>query len=101
MSRVLAACAALVLMAGSAGAARGVTAETVRWQTRARAVVILRDQWGIAHVYGRTDADAVFGAMYAQAEDDFQRIERNYLIALGRLAQAEGESGVIPVSRDF
>ncbi len=94
MSRALAACVALVLVAGSAGAARGVTAETVRWQTRARAVVILRDQWGIAHVYGRTDADAVFGAIYAQAEDDFQRIERNYLIALGRLAQAEGESGV-------
>ena len=52
----------------------------------------MRDAWGIAHVYGRSDADAVFGAIYAQAEDDFHRIEHNYLVALGRLAEAEGES---------
>ncbi len=52
----------------------------------------MRDEWGIAHVFGRSDADAVFGAMYAQAEDDFPRIERNYLVALGRLAEAEGDA---------
>ncbi len=51
-------------------------------------------QWGIAHIYGKSDGDAVFGAMYAQAEDDFGRIERNYLVALGRLAEAEGESAI-------
>ena len=45
----------------------------------------MRDQWGIAHIYGKSDADAIFGAVYAQAEDDFPRIERNYLTALGRL----------------
>ncbi|MFN9430037.1 MAG: penicillin acylase family protein [Acidobacteriota bacterium] len=55
---------------------------------------IVRDKWGIAHVYGKTDADAVFGAMYAQAEDDFPRIEQNYLTALGRLAEAEGEEAL-------
>ena len=55
-------------------------------------VTITRDDWGIAHVRGRTDADAVFGMMYAQAEDDFNRIETNYLVSLGRLAEAEGES---------
>ena len=49
---------------------------------------ITRDDWGIAHVHGRTDADAVFGMMYAQAEDDFNRIETNYLVSLGRLAEA-------------
>jgi acyl-homoserine-lactone acylase len=52
-------------------------------------VTIARDNWGIAHVSGRTDADAVFGMMYAQAEDDFNRIETNYLTSLGRLAEAE------------
>ena len=57
----------------------------------ARRVTITRDDWGVAHVHGRTDADAVFGMIYAQAEDDFPRIERNYLTALGRLAEAEGE----------
>lgn len=54
-------------------------------------VTITRDDWGIAHVHGRTDADAVFGMIYAQAEDDFPRIEANYLTALGRTAEAEGE----------
>lgn len=60
----------------------------------ARQVTISRDDWGIAHVKGATDADAVFGAMYAQAEDDFPRIEQNLLTALGRLAEAEGEDAV-------
>ena len=69
-------------------------AETARWQHEAANVTIVRDDWGIAHVYGHTDADAVFGMEYAQAEDDFNRIETNYLNAMGRLAEAEGESKV-------
>jgi len=60
----------------------------------AKNVEIIRDDWGIAHVYGKTDADAVFGMIYAQAEDDFNRIERNYLLSMGRLAEAEGESEI-------
>ena len=64
--------------------------ERSRWQAQAARVTITRDDWGIAHVHGRTDADAVFGAIYAQAEDDFPRIERNYLTALGRQAEADG-----------
>ncbi len=64
--------------------------EIARWQQRASRVEILRDRWGVAHVYGKTDADTVFGALYAQAEDDFNRIETNYLNAMGRLAEAEG-----------
>ena len=52
---------------------------------------IKRDSWGIAHVSGKTDADAVYGMIYAQAEDDFNRIELNYLTNLGRRAEAEGE----------
>ena len=64
------------------------------WKDRASRVEIVRDEWGIAHVYGKTDADTVFGALYAQAEDDFHRIEQNYLVGLGWLAQAEGEPAV-------
>jgi acyl-homoserine-lactone acylase len=78
--------------AGDGGEAHG--AERARWRGHSAAVEIIRDSWGIAHVYGTTDADAVFGAVYAQAEDDFARIERNYLAALGWLAQAEGESAL-------
>src|SRR3569833_3127957 len=60
--------------------------------TGAARVTITRDDWGIAHVRGHSDADAVFGMIYAQAEDDFNRVENNYLVSLGRLAEAEGES---------
>jgi acyl-homoserine lactone acylase PvdQ len=59
-----------------------------------RNVTIVRDDWGIAHIYGKTDADAVFGMEYAQAEDDFNRVETNYLNSLGRLAEAEGEGRI-------
>jgi acyl-homoserine lactone acylase PvdQ len=58
-------------------------------------VTIVRDDWGIAHVFGKSDADTVFGAIYAQAEDDFNRVETNYMTSLGRTAEAEGESKVI------
>jgi len=64
------------------------------WARQARDITILRDTWGIPHVYGKTDADAVFGVVYAQAEDDFNRIEVNYLNGMGRLAEAEGEGEV-------
>jgi acyl-homoserine lactone acylase PvdQ len=70
------------------------TAEASRWRNEAQRVTIFRDDWGIAHVYGKTDADAVFGMIYAQAEDDFNRIETNYLNAMGRMAEAEGESRI-------
>src|ERR1700724_783513 len=60
----------------------------------AREVTITRDDWGIAHVKGKTDADAVFGMIYAQAEDDFNRVETNYLSSLGRLAEADGEQAI-------
>lgn len=66
----------------------------MRLEATAARVTITRDDWGIAHVRGRSDADAVFGMIYAQAEDDFNRIETNYLTALGRLAEAEGEEAI-------
>jgi acyl-homoserine-lactone acylase len=77
----------------SAGSAQNP--ELARWERQARDVTITRDDWGIPHVHGKTDADAVFGVIYAQAEDDFNRIETNYLNSTGRLAEAEGESRVV------
>ena len=74
--------------------AQAAPPEQVRWQRQAQAITITRDDWGIAHVHGRTDADAVFGMAYAQAEDDFNRVETNYLNSLGRLAETEGESAI-------
>lgn len=68
--------------------------EYTRLQDKARQVTITRDDWGIAHIHGKTDADAVFGMIYAQCEDDFNRVEMNYLTALGWTAQAEGEKAI-------
>ncbi len=69
-------------------------AELRQWKAQADRVTITRDDWGIAHVHGKSDADAVFGMIYAQAEDDFPRIEANYLTNLGRSAEAEGEKAI-------
>lgn len=66
--------------------------ELSRWRDQASRVTIIRDTWGIPHIYGKSDADAVFGLLYAQAEDDFPRIELNYINALGRLAEVEGDA---------
>jgi acyl-homoserine-lactone acylase len=68
--------------------------ELARWRIEASRVTITRDDWGIAHVHGKSDADAVFGMIYAQAEDDFPRIEANYLTNLGRTAEADGAKAI-------
>ncbi|HMP99484.1 MAG TPA: acylase [Cyclobacteriaceae bacterium] len=68
--------------------------ELSRWQRHADNVTIVRDNFGVPHVYGKSDADAVFGLLYAQCEDDFARVERNYIWATGRLAEVEGEAAL-------
>ena len=68
--------------------------EAERWEARAARTEIIRDDFGVPHIYGKTDADAVFGMLYAQCEDDFPRVERNYTWAIGRLAEVEGESAL-------
>jgi acyl-homoserine-lactone acylase len=89
----------LVLALVAASCARPATsndaaADVARWERRAENVTIIRDDWGIPHVYGKTDADTVFGVIYAQAEDDFNRVETNFLNSQGRLAEAEGEDAI-------
>ncbi|MEO9036086.1 MAG: penicillin acylase family protein [Gemmatimonadaceae bacterium] len=69
-------------------------ADMAKWEAQAKNVMITRDDWGIAHVHGKSDADAVFGIMYAQAEDDFNRVETNFINSMGRLAEAEGEAEI-------
>ena len=85
---------ALVIAVAACVPQAAANTEMAEWQQQAQNVTIIRDDWGIAHVYGKTDADAVFGGIYAQAEDDFNRIETNYLNSIGRLAEAEGESAI-------
>ncbi len=64
--------------------------EIAKFETHSKQVTIIRDTWGIPHVYGKTDADAVFGLLYAQCEDDFRRVEMNALENLGRKSEATG-----------
>jgi acyl-homoserine-lactone acylase len=90
LSFLIAACVPFALQAAEAQQRQDVA----RWERRAANVDVIRDDWGIAHVYGKTDADAVFGMIYAQAEDDFNRVERNYLLSMGRLAEANGEGEI-------
>ena len=85
---------AFVALAFSQLAAQAPANDVAQWERRARSVTIIRDDWGIPHVYGPTDADVVFGVMYAQAEDDFNRVETNYITSMGRAAEHEGESAV-------
>jgi acyl-homoserine-lactone acylase len=74
--------------------AQAPRADLARWEAQAKGITIVRDDWGIAHVHGKTDADAVFGMVYAQAEDDFNRVETNFINSQGRLAEAEGEGQI-------
>ncbi len=71
-----------------------ISTDIDRWERHAQNTTIIRDHYGVPHIYGKTDADAVFGMLYAQCEDDFNRVERNYIWAIGRLAEVEGETAL-------
>jgi acyl-homoserine-lactone acylase len=91
---ILAALSALAGLPALSSAQQAAVDDTARWKGEAQAITITRDDWGIAHIHGHTDADAVFGLIYAECEDDFNRVESNYISALGRTAEAEGEAAV-------
>ncbi|MCC9136774.1 acylase [Pontibacter silvestris] len=80
-----------ILSSCTVGGQTASSPEVVKWEEQGGRVTIIRDDFGVPHVYGKTDADAVFGLLYAQCEDDFNRVERNYIWATGRLAEVEGE----------
>ena len=94
MKTVLILVATAVTVAAQSPLPKPTAAELAAWKREAQNVTITRDDWGIAHIHGKTDADVVFGLEYAQAEDDFNRVETNYINAMGRLAEAEGESQI-------
>jgi acyl-homoserine-lactone acylase len=93
VKRLLVAGLSLLAISGAAPACARAP-DLARLKAEAARVRIVRDDWGIAHIHGKSDADAVFGAIYAQAEDDFNRVEANYLTSLGLTAEAEGEAKI-------
>src|SRR5687768_2893145 len=86
--------ACVVVSAACATGSAPPNPDAERWERQAQNVNIIRDDWGIPHIHGKTDADAVFGLVYAQAEDDFNRVETNFINSMGRLAEAEGEKEI-------
>src|SRR6476469_6355691 len=84
----------LILTGLAAQAQKFSPAEIARWKQQAGQVSITRDTYGVPHIYGKTDADAVFGLLYSQCEDDFDRVEANYLDAIGRQAEVDGEAAL-------
>ena len=75
----------LILVVFLFGCANNSPKEEEKWKSQAENITIIRDSWGIPHVFGKTDADAVFGLIYAQCEDDFNRVEVNYINAMSDL----------------
>lgn len=88
--RVLLACTAFLFISCT----QNQPTEIEKWEAQAENITIIRDDFGVPHIYGKTDADAVFGLLYAQCEDDFNRVEQNYIWATGRLAEVEGEEAL-------
>lgn len=84
----------VLLLFVTACSQQAVDTELERLQARAEKVTIIRDDFGVPHIYAKTDADAIFGMLYAQSEDDFNRVEQNYIWATGRLAEVEGEDAI-------
>ena len=89
-------CCIVILLTSSliSKAQKYSASEIARWEQHAKQITIIRDEWGIAHVYGKTDADAVFGLMYAQSEENVGQIELNYLEMLGRTAEVKGSAAI-------
>ena len=84
----------LAFMSNTAKAQQINTSDIARWNKHANQVKIIRDEWDIPHIYGKTDADAIFGLMYAQCEENFTQIELNYLEMLGRTAEVAGAKAI-------
>ena len=92
--RLIFTCLFAFITAFTASAQAFTKVEIARWQQQAKQVQIVRDTYGVPHIYGPTDADAVFGLLYSQCEDDFARVETNYLDAIGRQAEVDGEAAL-------
>jgi acyl-homoserine-lactone acylase len=67
----------------------------IQAQTRnySQHVEIVRDQWGVPHIYGKTDPDVAYGLAWANAEDDFKTMQENFLPVKGLMGKWKGKDG--------
>ena len=68
--------------------------EVLQAQINPENVEIIRDSYGVPHIYGKTDADTAYGLAWAHAEDDFVTIQKAYLAGNGMLSRWNGKQGI-------
>ena len=68
--------------------------EVLQAQINPENVEIIRDSYGVPHIYGKTDADTAYGLAWAHAEDDFVTIQKAYLAGNGILSRWNGKEGI-------
>ena len=68
--------------------------EVLQAQINPENVEIIRDSYGVPHIYGKTDADTAYGLAWAHAEDDFVTIQKAYLAGNGMLSRWNGKEGI-------
>jgi acyl-homoserine-lactone acylase len=69
-------------------------AEKSAWAKQAKAIEIIKDNWGVPHIYTKTDADAVFGMMYVQCEEHFSKVEDVIISRMGRESEVQGKASI-------
>ena len=58
-------------------------------------IQIIRDKYGVPHIYGNTDEEVAYGLAWSTAEDDFKSMQENFLTARSRLSEVKGKEGAI------
>jgi acyl-homoserine-lactone acylase len=58
-------------------------------------IQIIRDKFGVPHIYGKTDEEVAYGLAWATCEDDIKSMRENLLTARGRLSEIKGKDGAI------
>ena len=56
-------------------------------------IEIVRDNYGVPHIYGKTDAEVAYGLAWSHCEDDFKTIQQAYLAGNGLLSKHIGIKG--------
>lgn len=85
---------AFVFLATNAFAQPFTKEEVKALAKQASQIEIVKDTYGVPHVYAKTDAGAVFGMMYVQCEEFFEKVEQTLISRTGRLAEVEGEASI-------
>ena len=64
-------------------------------QVNTNNITIVRDKYGVPHIYGITDKEAAYGLAWAHSEDDFSTIQKTFLPAKGLLGRYQGINGAV------